>query len=322
MKPIISIIVPIYNVEKYLPRCIESILNQNFKQFELILVNDGSTDNSAKVCDIYDKKDNRIKVIHKKNGGVSSARNAGLKVVNGEYIGFVDPDDYIDKYMYKILYELCENNTCDIGICKLGREIDGKLLNGNKEQKILELNNVEAMKELFKGELYRFSLCNKIYKRKCFKDIIFPEGRIHEDLSTIYKLFANCNKAVYTSYEGYIYVKRENSILTSTYSEKRLQSFIGWDEIINFIAKNYNEVLDQVIATFTYWCIDNVFYILSQIKNYNDIKKYLRCVQKYTHKYYFYIKNNNILNNSYKQKIKILNINVTIFILIFKIKNI
>lgn len=224
--------------------------------------------------------------------------------------------------MYKNLYELCENNNCDIGICKLGREVDGKLLNNNKEKKILELDKIEAMKELFKGELYRFSLCNKIYKRKCFKNISFPEGRIHEDLSTTYKLFANSNKAIYTAYEGYIYVKRENSILTSIYTEKRLQSFIGWDEIIDFISKNYNEVLDQVIATFTYWCIDNVFYILNQIKDYNSIKKYLKYIQKYTKKYYFYLKSNDILSKSHKRKIRILNINVNILIFIFKIKNI
>lgn len=129
MKPVISVIVPIYNVEKYLPRCIESILNQSFKEFELILVDDGSSDNSGKICDIYAEKDERVKVIHKENGGVSSARNVGIKAVNGEYIGFVDPDDYIDREMYKNLYELCENNNCDIGICKLGREVDGKLLN-------------------------------------------------------------------------------------------------------------------------------------------------------------------------------------------------
>ena len=276
MKPVISIIVPIYNVEKYLPRCIESILNQSFKEFELILVDDGSSDNSGKICDIYAEKDERVKVIHKENGGVSSARNAGVKASNGEYIGFVDPDDYIDREMYKNLYELCENNNCDIGICKLGREVDGKLLNNNKEKKMLELDKIEAMKELFKGELYRFSLCNKIYKRKCFKNVSFPEGRIHEDLSTTYKLFANSNKVIYTAYEGYIYVKRENSILTSIYSKRRLQSFIGWDEIIDFISKNYNEVLDQVIATFTYWCIDNVLYILNQINDYNSIKKYLK----------------------------------------------
>lgn len=322
MKPIISIIVPIYNVEKYLPKCIESILNQNFKEFELILINDGSTDNSGKICDLYAEKDNRIKIIHKKNGGVSSARNSGLNAVSGEYIGFVDPDDYIDKDMYRNLYELCKSNNCDIGICRLGREIDGELLNNNKEEKIIKLDKIQSMKELFKGNLYRFSLCNKIYKRNCFENVIFPEGHIHEDLSTTYKLFANSNKAIYTSYEGYIYVKRENSILTSTYSEKRLQAFSGWDEIIEFISKNYNEVLDEAIATFTYWCMDNVFYILNQIDDYNCIKKYLKYIQKYTNKYYFYIKHNKFLSKSYKKKVILLNLNINILIFRNKIRRI
>ena len=132
MDPIISIIVPIYNVGKYLPKCIESILNQTFKNFELILVNDGSTDNSGVVCDDYEKKDTRIKIIHKSNGGVSSARNAGLYVAKGEYIGFVDPDDYIDKNMYEKLYRLCIDNNSDIAICRFNREINGKIQNNRR----------------------------------------------------------------------------------------------------------------------------------------------------------------------------------------------
>ena len=267
MDPIISIIVPIYNVGKYLPKCIESILNQTFKNFELILVNDGSTDNSGVVCDDYAKKDTRIKIIHKSNGGVSSARNAGLYVAKGEYIGFVDPDDYIDKNMYEKLYRLCIDNNSDIAICRFNREINGKIQNKESTEEIIELNNMEAMNELFKGNLYRFSLCNKLFSKKCFNDVLFPEERIHEDLSTTYKLFANSKKAVYINYCGYIYVRRENSILTSTYNEKRLQAFIAWDEIIEFIDKNYYEIIEQVIATFTYWCVDNILYILNQVNN-------------------------------------------------------
>lgn len=108
MKPEISIIVPIYNVEKYLPKCIESILSQTFTNFELILVNDGSKDRSGIICDEYASKDNRIKVIHKENGGVSSARNSGVDLASGKYIGFVDPDDYIKKDMYERLHYLCK----------------------------------------------------------------------------------------------------------------------------------------------------------------------------------------------------------------------
>lgn len=320
MKPIISIIVPIYNVERYLSRCIESILNQSFKEFELILVDDGSPDNSGEICDIYASKDDRVKVIHKKNGGVSSARNVGVSVANGEYIGFVDPDDYIDKEMYCKLYRLCIDNDSDIAICRFNRDINGKLQNIESAEEIIELNNIEAMNELFKGILYRFSLCNKLFSKTCFNNVSFPEGRIHEDLSTTYKLFVNSRKAIYINYCGYIYVRRENSILTSTYSEKRLQAFIGWDEIINFIEKNYNELLDQVISTFTYWCTDNISYILEQISNSDDKKKYLNTIKKYTIKYYVYIKRSSILAIRYKLKIRIFNISYRLIILERKIK--
>ena len=242
MSTIISIIVPIYNVENYISRCIESILNQSLVEIELILVDDGSSDNSGYICDKYAKNDSRIKAIHKENGGVSSARNLGVKVSTGKYIGFVDPDDYVDIDMYKKLYELCIKSNSDIAICKLGREINGNIINKSDDEVLLELNNLEGMRELFKGELYRFSLCNKLFNKKCFDNIKFPEGRIHEDLSTTYRLFANSNKSIYTNYMGYIYVKRENSILTSKYSEKRLQSFVGWDEIIDFMSNKYSEV--------------------------------------------------------------------------------
>lgn len=322
MKPIISIIVPIYNVEKYLPKCIESILNQNFKEFELILVDDGSPDRSGDICDKYASKDNRIKVIHKKNGGVSSARNAGLKAAIGDYIGFVDPDDYIDENMYKKLYELCKENYCDIGICRFNREINGKLTGKEIEDKIVTLNNMDAMRELFKGELYRFSLCNKLFKRKCFNNVVFPEGRIHEDLSTTYKLFANSSKSVYTPYLGYIYVKRENSILTSVYSEKRLQSLIGWEEIIEFMSISYSEIIDQVIATFTYWCMDNVTYILKQVDNKKSVKSYLNTIRGYTKKYYLYIRKNKVLTLKYKFIVFTLNFHSDLLILKNKLSTI
>lgn len=315
MKAIISIIIPIYNVEKYLPKCIESILNQSLKEIELILVDDGSLDNSGNICDQYAKLDSRIKVIHKANGGVSSARNIGVKASSGQYIGFVDPDDYIDKDMYSKLYELCIKSKSDIAICKLGREINGNIINKNDKETELELSNLEGMRELFKGELYRFSLCNKLFKRKCFEGVIFPDGRIHEDLSTTYKLFASSNRSIYTSYMGYIYVKRENSILTSTYNEKRLQSFIGWDEILQFIINNYSEIMDQVIATFTYWCMDNIAYIFNQVKDIKLVIKYVNYIRKYTIKYYVYIKKNNILSNKYKFKVKLFNFSTFILIL-------
>lgn len=190
MNPAISIIVPVHNIEAYLKKCLDSILAQTFTDFEVIVVNDGSTDKSGEICDAYAKQDARVKVIHQENQGVSSTRNAGIARAEGEFIGFVDGDDYVDMDMYRELYQTCMETDSSISICKLGREINGELINnevGNFHTK--ELTNVEAMEELFKGILYRFSLCNKLFKRSCFENICFPVGRIHEDLSTTYKLF-------------------------------------------------------------------------------------------------------------------------------------
>lgn len=314
MKPIISIIVPIYNVEKYLPKCIESILNQTFKEFELILVDDGSPDNSGSICDEYSKKDERIKVIHKENGGVSSARNVGLDSTLGEYIGFVDPDDYIDKYMYQKMIEMCIIQNADVSICKFAREINGQRNKDKEEFYIRELDNVNGLRECFKGILYRHSLCNKLFKKKCFEGIRFPEGRIHEDLSTTYRLLANANKSIYINYQGYIYIKRENSILTSTYSEKRLQAFDGWNEILDYMLYKYPKLENEVIAAFTYACIDNVYYIINQVKNYNNQKEYINRIKGILKDKYKRIISNNILSLKYKLLINFIVFNSSVFI--------
>ena len=320
MKPEISIIVPIYNVEKYLPRCIESILAQTFTNFELILVNDGSEDDSGEVCDRYAKEDKRIKVIHKKNGGVSSARNAGLKNSIGNYIGFVDPDDYIKKDMFNILYNLCKKNNADISICKNSREINGKVLEGKTDMSIKELSNNEAMKELFKAELYRFALWNKLFRYKCFEGVLFPEGRIHEDLSITYKLIASAQKVMFINYEGYIYVKRDLSILTQKYNENRLQSFKAWNEIIEFMKQKYENILDYAITCYIYWSIDNIYYILNQVDDEKARKKYLLQMRQYLNKHYTYIRNNKMVAINKKYILLALIYNYYLLIVIYQVK--
>ncbi len=317
MKPEISIIVPVYNVEDYLGRCLDSILNQSFKDIEIIVVNDGSTDNSGIICDNYSKKNSIIKVIHKKNGGLSSARNRGLEVAQGKYIGFVDSDDWIDKYMYEKLYNLCEDRNADIGICNFFRNESNRNVD---DEVITELNNINGIRELFKGNLYRFSACNKLFKKSCFTNITFPEGRVHEDLSTTYKVFANADKVVHTKYRGYFYFIRENSILTSKYNEKRLDVFIGWTEIIDFISKEYSEVENQVIACFSYACVDNMYYILNQVEEKGSKKRLLSVVQSYVRKNYNLIQRNSILSLKYKLILLILNYNISVVLIVNNIK--
>ncbi|MFC7322727.1 glycosyltransferase family 2 protein [Halobacillus campisalis] len=282
MNPAISIIVPVYNVEPYLRKCLNSILAQTFTDFEVIVVNDGSTDGSGEICDEFSKNDIRVKVIHEKFKGVSSARNTGVRFAQGEYIGFVDSDDRVEKEMYKKLYRLCIDSECDISICRLGREIDGKLMYPiQKGGYIVELSNEEAMKELFKGELYRFSLCNKLFKRDLFEGVNFPEGRIHEDMATTYKLFEKAKRISFIDYSGYIYVKRQNSILTKKYNSNRLDSFKGWEEIINFMKERYPQLSNEYLSSFVYWTVDNSFLVLNQVDKKRERNEYLNIIQNY-----------------------------------------
>jgi glycosyltransferase involved in cell wall biosynthesis len=320
MNPAISIIVPVYNVELYIKKCLESILIQTFNDFEVVIVNDGSTDNSGSICDEFAKKDMRVMVIHKENGGLSSARNAGLEMANGEFLGFVDGDDYIDKNMYQKLYQLCKETNSDISICQFAKEIDGKQTDEVDEKFIKEMDNLEAMRQLFKGNFYRFSVCNKLFKKTCFNNILFPEGRIHEDLSTTYKLFTNSNKSVYTEYQGYAYVKRENSILTAKFNEKRLDALIGWNEILPFMSQNYPQLTEEFIACFAYGCVDNTYYILNQVENRERRDEYLSVIKRLVKKYYRKIMLNNALSFKYKLTLTFLQCNTNLLVISNKSK--
>ncbi|WP_160722255.1 glycosyltransferase family 2 protein [Bacillus sp. USDA818B3_A] len=320
MKPIISVIVPVYNVESYIKSCVDSILAQSFLEFELLLVDDGSNDTSGEICDEYARKDRRVRVVHKEYGGVSSARNLGVTLAQGDYISFVDSDDRIDEEMLQVLYDLCMQTDSDIGICKLGREINGRIINSDQSEFEKELTHNEAMKELFKGNLYRFSLCNKLFKKHCFKGVSFPEGRIHEDLSTTYRLFANSSKAVFTNFIGYIYIKRENSILTASYNQKRLDAFVGWEEILSFMQEKYSSIYNEVICCYVYWTIDNVFYILNQVHDSKERDYYLIRIQKNIRKRYKYIVKVESFSLLYKYYIFLLMANFRFFILSNQIK--
>ncbi len=323
MKPVISIIVPVYNIAPYLKKCLDSILAQTLTNFEVIVVNDGSTDGSNEICDEYRDRDKRVKVIHQKYGGVSSARNAGVSSAEGEFIGFVDGDDYIDPNMYQILYQLCTDTGSDISICTLGREINGIVKQHDPVEIVTQqLTNEAAMRELFKGTLYRFSLCNKLFRRSCFDGIQFPEGRIHEDLATTYRLIANANQVMYTNYTGYIYVKRKNSILTSTYAAKRLDALVGWDEILPFIYRVYPQLVNEVNACFVYICTDHVYAILEQVGDRQAKKEYLNRVRQMVKKHYKRIRNTKALSFTYKCIITSINYNINLLVAVHRLKHI
>ena len=226
--PLISIIIPVYNVEKYLDRCIESIVNQTYKNLEIILIDDGSTDNSPQICDKWGEKDNRIKVIHKENEGVSSARNIGLDSANGTYIGFVDSDDYIDKQMYKLLLESIHKNNSNIAICNYyisekNQKYYGVIKQPNDilERELLEENGIKGFN------------WNKLYSVDLLHGIRFiAEVHIWEDLLFNYQILANNQvRYSYINEPLYYYVQREKSLLhggshMSCYTELKAIEFI------------------------------------------------------------------------------------------------
>ena len=230
MSNIISIIVPIYKVEKYLDRCINSILNQTFKDFELILVDDGSPDRCGDICEEYAKKDKRIKVIHKENGGLSDARNAGLDIATGKFIGFIDSDDFIHKDMYMILYDAIIKSKSDISQCKFKYfskedELNKNIINDGKYE---IYNNIDAIGEVIDNKNLNANVWNKLYKRELFNDIRFPKGKIHEDEFVTYKVFYRAKTVSYVNKELYYYFSNDTGIMKNL----NINSKFDWIEAI------------------------------------------------------------------------------------------
>lgn len=204
-RPRISIIVPVYNIEEYLPRCIESILNQTYTNLQLVLVDDGSKDKSGEICDSYAKLDNRVIVVHKENGGSSSARNVGIQTATGDYLGFVDSDDYIEPDMYEKMVTAIRENGCNI--VQVARDEEDE--EGNKlpdvcqmPEKIMTYSSEEFLKELLlhKGDC---SFCTKLLKQDLFFGNQFPEGVLNEDFHLLVKLLKQGEKIVSLPYCGY-----------------------------------------------------------------------------------------------------------------------
>lgn len=226
MVPKISIIVPVFNVEHYLEKCIESILSQTLEEFELILVNDGSSDRSGLICDYYRKRDTRIIVIHKENGGQSSARNVGIKLARGEYVGFVDSDDWIDSEMFRVLYDATIRDKSDIVISGI-REINEK---GNI------IDEYVPFTITFSDILKRAYPCNKLFRRKLFNDnnFFFFEGRYYEDLELVPKLFIKSKKVTIINKAFYNYLKRTGST-TGSRDEKILDNLWAYVQLKQYL---------------------------------------------------------------------------------------
>ena len=218
MQPTISIIVPVYNVENYISKCLGSIINQTEKNIEILVIDDGSTDNSGVICDTIEKSDPRVRVFHKNNGGLSSARNFGIDMARGQYIGFVDGDDYISPDMYETLLRLARDNNADMSMCALYDVFGEKIRKINSDINEIVVEKEDAIKMVFEAKIVSVTAVNKLYKKTLFDDVRYPIGKTAEDAFVIVDLLSRCNKVAITSAQKYYYIHRRDSITTRTFN--------------------------------------------------------------------------------------------------------
>lgn len=256
MQPLISIIIPVYKIEKFIDKCIKSIISQTYRNLEIILVDDGSPDKCPGICDKYAKIDNRIKVIHKPNGGLSDARNAGIDICKGDYIGFVDGDDYISENMYEHLLEHCIKYNADIAICgiyAIDEDYNNLSIYNPMIYNQITLSNIQALRHLFLTFDVNFEVAwNKLYKRDLFfnKDNIrYPYGKLHEDTYTTYKLLYYANNIAVFNEPLYYYVQRNGSIMKRIPSVSQIMDrALSAKEAVNFIKNNNIPLIKEVTS--------------------------------------------------------------------------
>lgn len=284
-KELISVIVPVYNVEKYLKKCVDSIVNQTYKNLEIILVDDGATDNSGKICDELVELDNRIKVYHKKNGGLSDARNYGVERATGDYIGFVDSDDYIDAEMYEKLYEAIKKENVDVAECNL------KIVYPEKtdlftDQKYYQIcNKQEYLEEYLKIEKIFGSACVRLTKVDIAKKLKFPVGKLYEDTYYAYDLIGIVDKYVIVDNPYYNYLMRENSITNAKFNPRIFDLIEIVEKFHTNVYKNYPSLKEAADCRkmYAYFSVLNSILLEEDFKNnsfYKQIIDYFK--EEYT----------------------------------------
>lgn len=279
MDPLISIIVPIYKVEKYLERCVESLRNQTYGHLEIILVDDGSPDSCSAICDDYARKDNRIRVIHQDNRGLSGARNAGIDIAEGEYIAFVDSDDYVAPDYIRALYELLKESGCAIAQCRF-TYVQGEPVQEVGDRSFRIYRGESLMEQLYGPEeeaTYFVVAWNKLYRRELFEKIRYPEGRIHEDEATTYLLFHEANKLAFLNRALYGYYTENTGSITACFSRKRLQWLLAHEERISFLEeKGYEQLLPGAYRKLCDACITFYFRCTGDVEDGAGIRRELK----------------------------------------------
>ena len=275
MEELITVIIPVYNKEKYIKKTMDSIMNQTYKNLEIIIINDGSTDNSRNVCEEFARKDKRIILINTENHGAGHARNLGIKRAKGKYISFIDADDYIDKDYYKILYNMIVQNNADMAECRYLRVAE------NEDKTVAQrsgtcrvISNIEELKILYGKDIEKYTnaviMCNKLFKSELLDDTYYPENRKIDDEFITYKLIYKSKKIAVTDDILYYYVQGNDSVMRNDFKEKRVIDTIDvYDEVYEFVKKNQiEELYDLVLIRYIFYCLE----LIQKTKKSNDIE--------------------------------------------------
>ncbi len=277
---LISIIVPIYNVEKYLRRCVDSILIQSYTNIEIILIDDGSNDGSSQICDEFAEKDKRVKVVHKKNEGVSAARNCGLDNCNGKYLAFVDSDDYIEDDFIESLYFNLNEYNADVAICNYSIVKNGTKKSSTEHNNILVYDRIKAVNELLVAKSISSHLWNKLYKMDLWNNIRFPEGKTYEDLAVMYLIFDKVNSIVYSPIPKYNYLMRSGSIIHSMNQKQINDLKEAYTNRANFMENKYGKEIKKELDLSLAKTI-KMIHAFSAESGLKDFYNSIECIEEY-----------------------------------------
>ena len=268
----VSVVVPVYNVGKYISRCIESLLTQTYENLEIILVDDGSSDESGSICDRYREQDQRIAVIHKENGGLSDARNVGIRYAKGRWITFIDSDDFVHPDYVRVLYQNIRENDADISICRhVSTQADVAKAHMSRVTEVYSRN--EGIEKL----LYQYistSAWAKMYKTELFQDTIFPYGKLYEDVVTVFEVFSKANRIVLTNSSLYYYYVRENGIIRTSFTERKLDYIKNTNYILETVRKEF-PTLERAAISRVLWADMHIVVQIGSDKRYLQIQSEL-----------------------------------------------
>jgi glycosyltransferase involved in cell wall biosynthesis len=310
----ITVIIPVYNVEKYLERCIRSVINQTYRNLEIILIDDGSNDSSGIICDEFARCDNRIKVIHQKNQGLSCARNTGIQNANGDWIAFLDSDDWINEKMYEVLYSVALENQAEIVSCDSVDRFDfqDEVISLKDNYQVTQYDNIDILKELIHKRNVRFEVWNKIYKRSIISDVRFIPGQVSEDVHFGRFMYTRVKRYFHISAPLHNYLINREGNTRSTFKERRFDAFEEFKQWILDYPQNSENA--ELVA-----CIAMVFAIgiynhAVEVNASKEVKKRIRTYFAF----YFRAANN---NESIPFKAKIFAISPKAYLTISKLKN-